>query len=539
MAAIARPSLTAAPPVYQPVYRGGQPVAPAELTAPASPAFVAYRAHGKAWAFPKWLQYVNKRVTEFLLDPGSRFLAIEAPVRHGKSWYGSQAVPVWFLGMFPDRHVLLASYSDTLAKKFGREARDIMAEHGQAMFGPELALSKEAHAASYWQVAGGGSMRSVSLGGTITGTGAQLIILDDLFKDAKEADSKLQRDNVWEWYQRTLRTRLEPGGKIILIMSRWHEDDLTGRLLGSPNFEGDDWERIHLPAIAEPAPWEVEAAANAGTTIDLATWRDVIDRAYGEALWPERWPLEALMRSRAAVGPVGWASNFQQVPVAPGGDTFPRSKWQTATSVSRAGLDLVARIDLAATEKTSGDYTAMGLVGRDKRGNTYVIDVRRGRFSSGDAEEFVRSTAAEWTDTWGDIHFRIEQEPGSAGKTVAQNYIRDVLGGYSAEARPSTKAKYLNAQPLAGQQQAGNVYLLRSTTADGRSVQASWWPDFLEEAAMFPKGSHDDMVDVVANAYNDLFERWQKRKKQKAKVGRPAALAGQRQGWLGPPRGRT
>lgn len=514
-------------------------VADRTLLAPASPAHVAYRAHGKRWAYPKWLQYVNKRVTEFLRDPHSRFLAIEAPVRHGKSWYGSQAVPVWFLGMFPDRHVLLASYSDSLARKFGREARDIMAEHGEAMFGPDAAISADARAANFWQIAGGGSMRSVSLGGTITGTGAHLVILDDLFKEAAEADSQLQRDKVHEWYQRTLRTRLQPGGKVILIMSRWHEDDLTGRLLDLPaHADGDQWERIHLPALAEPAPWELEEAARAGTEIDLDSWRDVIGRSFGEPLWPEMWPRQALEAARHAVGPIGWAANYQQVPVAPGGDTFPRHMWKPVATVGRKGLDVVARIDMAATEKTSGDYTAMGLVGRDRKGFTYVLDVRRGRYSSAEAEEFVASTAAEWEEAWGPVHFVIEQEPGSAGKTVAANYIREVLGRYSAEAKPSTKAKYLNAQPLAGQQQAGNVHLLRTTTADGRSIPGTWWTEFIDEAAIFPKGTHDDQVDVVANAYNDLFERALKRKRQKAGVGSPAARARQGDGWRGPPRGR-
>ncbi len=510
-----------------------------ELWLPATPAHLAWLANKGRWAFPAWLQYVNAKVTEFLLDPHSRFLAIEVPVRHGKSWYGSMTVPAWYLGMFPHRQVLLTSYSDRLSRDFGRGAREIIEEFGEELFG--IKVRWDARASNDWKLEQGGGMRAVSKGGTITGTGGHLIIIDDPIKDAVEADSKLSRDRTYDWYQRTLRTRLEPGGKIILIMSRWHEDDLTGRLLGKPNWDGDRWEVIHLPAFAEPSPAELELAKKEDRVIDLDTWRDELGRRHGDPLWPQRMSKRALLQTREAVGPIAWNSNYQQVPVTPGGDVFPRHDWQAVNAVNVDGLDLVARIDLAATEQTSGDFTAMGLVGRDKKGFTFILDVRRDRLEASKAEEFVKSTAAEWVERWGSgIHFVLEQEPGSAGKTVAQNYVRSVLGKYSAEAKPTVRAKLLNAQPMAGQQQAGNVFLLRHQAAHGGYQAAEWWSDFMDEAQHFPKGAHDDMVDVVCQAYNDLFDRAQGRKKQKTRVSNPAKANRQRAAgqWVGGPRGR-
>lgn len=482
----------------------------AHLEVPATPAHLAWLTSPGRWAFPPWLRYVNDEVTDFLLAPGQDFLSVEVPVRHGKSTHLSMYTPAWYLGMFPDRQVLLTSYSDSLSRGFGRGAREILEGAGPRLF--DVKVRWDARASHDWKLTDGGGMRSVSRGGTITGTGGHLIIIDDPFKDAFEADNRAMRDRVYEWYQRTLRTRLEPGGKIILVMSRWHQDDLGGRLVERPNFDGDKWRRIHLPAIAEPGPDEV--------LVEGEEWHDIIGRVRGEALWPERYNAKRLLQTRVAVGPQAWNSNYQQRPVTPGGDMFPRAKWQGVNAAPK-GLDLVCRIDLAASERASADFSAMALLGRDPKGFTYVLDVRRVRAESNEVQNWVINAADELTGKFGAIHFVIEQEPGSGGLTVAENYVRDVLAKYSAEKKPSTRDKVINAQPLAGQVQAGNVFMLRTMNEYGVLVGSSWWSMFLEEAAEFPKGVHDDMVDVAAHAYNDLVERARKRKRSKAKLSRP------------------
>lgn len=478
-----------------------------------SPAHLAWRASHGRWAFPIWLQHMNRVMVDFLLSPASRFLAVEVPVRHGKSLYTSVFTPAWYLGMFPEHQVLLTTYSDSLSRDFGRAARNVMEELGESQFG--VTTRTDARASNDWKIRNHrGGMRAVSKGGTITGTGGNLIIIDDPVKDAEEAQSRIERDRLHEWYQRTLRTRLEPGGKIVLVMSRWHEDDLTARLVaGNGTGEGDKWERLHLPALAEPMPEEGE--------VDPETWRDPVGRRIGEALWPERWSRENLLQIKHAVGPFAWASNYQQTPVTPGGETFPRHKWGYVNELPRR-CDLVARIDLADSGQ---DWAAVGLVGRDAQGLTYVVEVRRIRSNAHEVEQFIQQAAEQFVNRYGNVHFVLEQEPGSSGKTVADHYVKDVLAGYSVEAKPTRRNKEMNAQPLSAQLHADNVFLVRQMRPDGITFgAAAWWEPFVEEAREFPRGTNDDQIDVVSQAFNDLVERSRERKKSRATVSRPTGI---------------
>lgn len=291
------------------------------ISLPATPAHVAARVRDN-WAFPRWLQYLNDEITEWLLTPGDAFLAVEAPVRHGKSWLLSEDVPTWYLGMNPTHQVMHMSYSISLSKNFSMHSRDAMDVHGREMFGLELARG---HRSAYgWRVCTVdepdvplGGMRSVTAGRTITGTGANLIIIDDPIKNERAADSKLERESLWEWYTRTLRNRLEPGGKILIVMARWHEDDLVGRLF-DPSYQSelaDHWERIHLPAIAEPAPWELDDTGQLLTGEALEEWTDAIGRGFGDPLWPERFSKQRLLTLQASVGPKGWQCTPAESPV--------------------------------------------------------------------------------------------------------------------------------------------------------------------------------------------------------------------------------
>lgn len=490
------------------------------LETPASPAHLAWLVSEGRWAYPAWLRYLNDYLTAFLMDPRERFVAIEAPVRHGKSLFCSIHMPAWFVGMFPDRQVLLTTYSDTLSRNFGEQARTIMENYGQDLFG--LSVQRDHRAAGDWKIDGhAGGMRSVAKRGTIIGTGGDLLIIDDPLKDVFDALNPREREDLYLWYSGTVRHRLEPGGKVILVMSRWHEDDLTARLVNSLNPEGDKWERIHLPAIAEPAPWEIaEVEAETGQgSFDVEAWRDPIGRSVGEALWPERWPEEKLNRTRIAVGPSIWAAQFQQMPTTPGDEMFPVHKWEPEDEPPRK-LDRVRRWDLGGAH---GDFTAGALLGRDSHGYTHVLDVRRLRGTDHEKEKFVRSTAEEDAARWGAVHHIIEQEPGSSGVTVAEHYVREVLAGFSAAKRTTSRNKVLNAQGLAAQQQAGNAFIVRAQRPDGTGyMPASWWTMFAEEARDFPRGSHDDMIDAASQAYNDLVERARKRAKSKAAVASSA-----------------
>lgn len=448
------------------------------------------------------------------------------------SLFCSVHVPAWFLGMFPDRQVLLATYSRSLSRGFGTQVRDLLEAHGERLFG--IKVRSDFRSSEDWKIAEhNGGMRSVARTGTIIGTGAHLLVIDDPFKDIFEALDPKVREHLYEWYTGTIRHRLEPGAKVILVMSRWHEDDLSARLLNDLDPDSDRWERVHLPAIATPPPWEIEAweAAHGAGSFDETLWRDPLGRQVGEALWPERWPRDKLLRTKASVGPSIWAAQFQQIPTTPGDEMFPVHLWGKVDALPTK-IDLVRRWDMGGD---TGDWTAGSLVGRDRDGNTYIVDVRRIRGQDSEKEKLVRSTAEEDKERFGAVHIVIEQEPGSSGKTVADGYVREVLAGFDAEAKPTKRNKVLNAQPLAAQQQAGNVYLLREPLPDGTGLgQASWWRMFAEEARDFPRGVNDDMVDTAAQAYNDLVERARGRVKKPAKATSAAkrSLAG------GPGQGR-
>ena len=210
-----------------------------------------------------------------------RFLIVEMPPRSGKSEHVSKYGTAWYAGTFPEKRVILTSYESTFAEKWGRDARNLLDEFGPRLFGVRVA--QDSSAASRWGIQGHtGGMVAVGMGGALTGRGGDLIVIDDPLKNWEEAQSATNREKQWDWYRSTLRTRLEPAGSIILIMTRWHEEDLAGKLLAqsAEDSEADQWEAIRLPALAEPDPDK--------EVVDWDEWRDRLGRRRGQALWPAR-----------------------------------------------------------------------------------------------------------------------------------------------------------------------------------------------------------------------------------------------------------
>lgn len=202
------------------------------------------------------------------------------PPRHGKSEMASRYTPAWYLGRYPNRRVILASYEADYAASWGRKARDLLEEHGSSLFG--VCVRQDSHAANRWDLADhNGGMTTAGVGGAITGRGADLLIIDDPVKSVEEAESETYRARTWDWWRGVALTRLEPGGSVILVMTRWHEDDLAGRILQE---DSANWRVLSLPAIASD---------------DLD---DPLDREPGEPLWPERYDADALARRRQEMG---------------------------------------------------------------------------------------------------------------------------------------------------------------------------------------------------------------------------------------------
>ncbi len=253
-------------------------------------------------------------------------LMIFMPPRHGKSELASIRFPAWFLGRNPTRSIIAASYNSDLAGDFGYKVREVVRKNHFSNVFDGVGLAKDSQAANRWRLNTGGSYVSAGVGTAVTGRGADVLLIDDPFKDREEAESETMREKVYRWYTSTAYTRLEGDlteeeledddiwrdfeaqvetgqaepfeGAVVVIQTRWHEDDLSGRLLEAEAKGGDQWEKLILPAIM----------------------------SNGEALWPQKYPLNRLQKIKAAIGPRDWASLYQQEP-APDDGTFFLKAW--------------------------------------------------------------------------------------------------------------------------------------------------------------------------------------------------------------------
>ncbi|HOO13212.1 MAG TPA: terminase family protein, partial [Bacillota bacterium] len=235
-------------------------------------------------------------------------LMIYLPPRHGKSMTVTETFPSYFIGRKPERRVIETSYGDSLAQRFGKFNRQKVQEYGQELFG--ISISKEKASMTDWDIAGHrGGMISAGIGAGITGQGADLLLIDDPIKNKEEAESETYRNKVWDEWQNTLRTRLHPGAAVIIILTRWHEDDLAGRLLNPEYGEVEDWTILSLPAIAEE--------------------NDLLGRELGEPLWPEHgYDATWAEATKNAVGSMTWNALYQQRPAPAEGAMIKRHWWK-------------------------------------------------------------------------------------------------------------------------------------------------------------------------------------------------------------------
>lgn len=412
-----------------------------------------------SWDWPH-LRYIRAALDQ-VTSGVVRRLMIFCPPQHGKSSMTTIRYPVWRLERTPSLRVIVGCYNQTLANRFSRQARRIASER--------MGLDGERKAVEEWQTAAGGIFRAVGVGAGITGQGGDLILIDDPVKSREEAESQSYRDRVWDWYSQDLFTRQGPGAAIVLIMTRWHEADLAGRILASE--DGPNWTVVNLPALAEEG--------------------DALGRSVGAALCPERYDEAALADRRSVLGTYAFTSLYQGRPLPPGGGMFQREWFEIVGAAPRAAQRIRAW-DRAAT-KDGGDYTAGLLMAKDADGSFYVEDVIRGQFSDLATEKIIAQTAQTDATGFGPVTTWLEQEPGSSGKALAQITMR-ALAGYSVKAERSTGDKATRAQPFAAQCEARNVKLVRG----------AWNAAYLDELASFPYGAHDDQIDSSSLAFNNL-----------------------------------
>jgi predicted phage terminase large subunit-like protein len=391
------------------------------------------------------------------------------PPRHSKSETVSRLFSAYYLLCHPDRFVGITSYAADLAYVLSRNAR----EHYQRAGGP---VSQEAFAVSQWETGKGGGLWAAGVGGSITGKGYKLGIIDDPLKDAEEAQSEVTRERIKDWYNSTFYTRQEPDAAIVIIQTRWHQDDLSGWLLDNEADKPENWHVLVLPAIAEPL-------STFPTTCIVAP--DC--RQEGAALCPERYPIARLREIEGRIGPYFFGALYQQRPRARTGGMFQR-QWFTIVDELSATLQHKRYWDLAAT--VGGDWTAGAKGGRND-GVTYIADMRRLRGTPAQVEALVRQTAEL---DGRNVPIYIEQEPGSSGVNTIDHYQRHVLPGFIVYGVRSTGSKSERAAPVSSAAEAGNVRLLRG----------HWNAAFLDEIEAFPQGAHDDQVDALSGLFEKL-----------------------------------
>lgn len=462
---------------------------------------------------PRHIELLNATIVRgcmglLLRDDGlpMRGMIVTMPPRHGKSELISKFTPAWFLTKYPDREVVVTSYSSEFAERFGAAARQVVMDHPE--FG--IRLDPTTQSKSHWKIDHHrGRMGTAGAGGAITGTGAHLMIIDDPFKDNEDADSQFNRDKVWDWYQSVVLSRLEKpihdtgcptvthadlwdtkhcasqcparGKKppfMIVVQTRWHEDDLAGRLIES---EPEKWFQFNLAAIAQE--------------------NDPLGRPVGAPLWPEKYNLEYLADLKTSLSARWWSAMYQQSPVIEGGGIFRGESFVRYNSrrsdrgtlynmYSKAGAKHQAldakgwqfcTIDLAASTKTTADYTVCMVfhVTKDKR--ILVQDIFREKIEGADHVQFVAKVRQKYPD----LRF-VGVEKATFGLTLIQSLRRQ---GVPVRELIPDKDKVSRAYAAASFIEGERIYFPQS---------APWLAEFEHELLAFDNGAHDDMVDCLS-----------------------------------------
>lgn len=423
-------------------------------------------------------------------------LMIFSPPRHGKSELGTIHFPAWYIMKNPHRRVIITSYAANLAYTFSRRIRALVTEFGPRLF--NISLDPKSTAVDEWDLLGHhGKLVAAGVGGPITGQGAGLLIIDDPFKNAEDANSPTMRQKVWDWFTSTAYTRLEPDGAVVLTLTRWHDDDLAGRLIRQMGTEdGEQWEILNLPAIAESP-------------------HDPLGREVGQALWPTRFDVSALTRIKKAVGTYDWNALYQQRPQDLMGGAFKANwfKWYTKNEVAFDGnewkfrgerMKLFQGVDPAISEKTSADDFVIFTMGITETHKLIVFDIFDDHLDFPDQVKTIIRKYQEW------IPERVGIETNAYQRALKQQVVRDAL--IPVKQLDHRGDKYTRIMSMSPYFENGQVYLRMAVDQEPAYIDQTRIPDirmhtkmrkFYEQAVTYSAAAaHDDVLDACQNIFD-------------------------------------
>ena len=419
-------------------------------------------------------------------------LAIFMPPRHGKSILTSEFFPAWYLGRNPDKYIICSTYAQDLADDFGRKVRNQLQDKTYTDIFPDAEISTDSSSMRRFNTTKGGVYYAVGAGSAITGRGAHLLLIDDPIKGREEADSAAMRKNLLDWYRATAYTRLMPNGSVVLIQTRWHEDDLAGWILKETGHEG--WDVVEFPAILNE---------RAATMLDLKE---------GDPLWEESYPLQRLQEIKKTIGTREWSSLYAQKPSIEEGNIIKRWWWKNWTRENPPEMDYILQSwDTAYTVTETSDYSACttwGVFSGEGGYNLYLIHSFREKLTF---PELKKQAVHLYNELQPDL---VLVEAKASGWSLVQELMR--TGIPITPFNPKKMDKLARVHSVAPLFEGGRV----------------WFPDTDESAdvmnqfAMFPNTKHDDLVDSTTQALLRLRKGWMVSHPQDAPYEEPTGPKG-------------
>lgn len=401
---------------------------------------------------PKHIKQIAKKLEAIEQGDIKRLMIFTAP-RHGKSHLGTEMFPSWYLGRNPTKNVILASYGQSLANDFGRRVKNQIDGPIYKEIFDDVQLSQDSKSKSHFSLTKGGSYYAVGVGGAITGRGGHLIICDDLIKNSEEARSTVYQNNLREWYQTTLRTRLMTDGAIVLIMTRWSEKDIASWII--ENDTDGEWDILTLPAISDN----------------------------GEALWPEKYPIEELNKLKKQLGTKNFNALYQQIPSPDEGNVIKRDWLRYYRKLPANIKNVVISVDTTFTDRPTSDNCAICVLGRSVNSESiYLIDFKVDKMNFMDALGNIQKMYKKYPQSTVIIE---KSANGLALIETLKRFIPKVLG---ITPKGSKLTRILNVSPLF---ESGQIYFPHPEMRFDVS-------DVIEELVTFPDGKHDDFCDSLS-----------------------------------------